>query len=61
MKSTEIFSTPYLTARAEQVIRDSLKQLDEPERHDFAADALRFAENNNAPIEFIDELYLASL
>jgi len=59
----EIFSSPYLSARAEQALRDSLHDYENSpdERVQFAAFWLKQAESADASLEILDELYLASL
>lgn len=60
MKPAQIFNEPYLRSRAIQAIEDSLRVLEGQEKKDFASEALSFAEANGAPVDLLDELYLAS-
>ncbi len=61
LTQTEIYTIPYLTQRAKQAVLTSLKELaGEPnEAKDFAADALRIAEQSGCEdLGYLDELYL---
>lgn len=60
MTLNAIFSDRYLTSRAIKAVEDSLKELNEKEREEFAADALRTFEPLNAPLPFLDALYLTA-
>jgi len=57
----QIFNSEYLSRRAIDTVRESLRQLDGQAKKDFADDAFTAFEQAGAPIEVLDELYLASL
>lgn len=61
MTLQQIFNNAYLSARAEQVIKDSLEYLKDEELRENADLGLTIFESAGAPVEILDRLYLASL